>query len=895
MNRSFGNDFSDVKIHVDSDAVQMNQNLGAKAFAHGNDIYFNEGKYSPNSSEGKGLLAHELTHTIQQKNSFSNRIQRDLKPDEPASKYLPNWAEHPSKMTRLSESERKQKIIYYKKLVLISWEKLKALRLSELLMDATNISKNEMSEGTPLQGLSESVPEKFGYLLKINNPKVPGNTEYVTSIGFSLITGTPVIDGDKTNMVTYTVENMAKSGPLTSDAIKSLRGLDDVFKRVLIAHEVAEKANVSIQEVLAIYRREGNLNVPPSHSEISKGIPSGENNAPTKMENIDTTNNVVLLNKVSIDSFGWNVEKIKEYALMTLTVQIGGLDQIGFLATKFKLDAFGNYEYESNGDKKREFDNSKFMNIANLFAKWSNTNWKLAGFDHDTKADAKLRWEEIVKNLKLSVRDGSSSKAYLIAPKNAQKFVTDIMLEVSILHKSYSNPDIIAKKLDKSFSKKWSPATSYMIYHKGTPEAPKVFRSALRAAAKCKSTDRLFMKLKSETSKIKNINSWESIQKWLNDDPERFDLLINFVENAGDKDWAESGGWPAFRKSARWIKTLNMYYGKVFDYSKLVWKDGLKVWNQLIKEHQTNYYNLGELDYQVQQWKSENQELKEFKFEIIEQKETFNIKINHIDHLEREDKNTILNKTPIPPTALFNKIGTNGIIAKYVTRNIPIEGVAKDSNKYFPGMELTLTTSDANSWGVINPLPLKIEGGEVSEESFLLVPNVKEFSELYQQSLSENLNKFYSSKTNSENLVWIKATHNSFEKKDTNGILKGIKVELGKMIFDGTEWKTGVPEMVLFEQNYELDKLGLFEKKLNVNEIDLTEFTKLGISEDFSQLIITVRDKKKKKFKNIEKFNKKMEGRIRKIIKSEPEIGKDFSSMLSLMNNLFKKNIIEIK
>ncbi|MFK7785291.1 MAG: DUF4157 domain-containing protein, partial [Crocinitomicaceae bacterium] len=66
MNEGFGTDFSSVNIHTGSEAVQMSQDLGAQAFTHGNDVYFNQGKYAPSSKEGKHLLAHELTHTIQQ-------------------------------------------------------------------------------------------------------------------------------------------------------------------------------------------------------------------------------------------------------------------------------------------------------------------------------------------------------------------------------------------------------------------------------------------------------------------------------------------------------------------------------------------------------------------------------------------------------------------------------------------------------------------------------------------------------------------------------------------------------------------------------------------------------------------------------------------------------------
>jgi|GEM_PF-4258922 len=62
MEPRFGADFSSVRVHTDSNAVQMNKELGAQAFAHGSDIYYGAGK-SPGKDE---LTAHELTHTVQQ-------------------------------------------------------------------------------------------------------------------------------------------------------------------------------------------------------------------------------------------------------------------------------------------------------------------------------------------------------------------------------------------------------------------------------------------------------------------------------------------------------------------------------------------------------------------------------------------------------------------------------------------------------------------------------------------------------------------------------------------------------------------------------------------------------------------------------------------------------------
>jgi len=75
-----GADFSNVNIHTNDDAHKMNVGLGAKAFTHGQDIYFRKGEYNPESSSGKLLLAHELTHTVQQGKSGTN-VQRQIDVD----------------------------------------------------------------------------------------------------------------------------------------------------------------------------------------------------------------------------------------------------------------------------------------------------------------------------------------------------------------------------------------------------------------------------------------------------------------------------------------------------------------------------------------------------------------------------------------------------------------------------------------------------------------------------------------------------------------------------------------------------------------------------------------------------------------------------------------------
>ncbi len=66
MESRFSADFSGVRVHTNETSVQMNKEIHAQAFTYGNDIYFNSGMYAPSSTAGKTLLAHELTHTIQQ-------------------------------------------------------------------------------------------------------------------------------------------------------------------------------------------------------------------------------------------------------------------------------------------------------------------------------------------------------------------------------------------------------------------------------------------------------------------------------------------------------------------------------------------------------------------------------------------------------------------------------------------------------------------------------------------------------------------------------------------------------------------------------------------------------------------------------------------------------------
>ncbi len=82
MENSFGADFNGVKVHTDIQADSLNRSLQARAFTTGQDVFFRQGEYNPESSRGHELLAHELTHVVQQGGADARR-KTHTNPDSP--------------------------------------------------------------------------------------------------------------------------------------------------------------------------------------------------------------------------------------------------------------------------------------------------------------------------------------------------------------------------------------------------------------------------------------------------------------------------------------------------------------------------------------------------------------------------------------------------------------------------------------------------------------------------------------------------------------------------------------------------------------------------------------------------------------------------------------------
>lgn len=107
----FGRDFTRVRVHTDERAMESARSVSALAYTVGRDVVFGAGQYSPGTTEGAELLAHELTHVVQQ-SSGAERIQRK---DAPTSKSGPTTKAAPAKDAPAAKKAKVKKITVTKK------------------------------------------------------------------------------------------------------------------------------------------------------------------------------------------------------------------------------------------------------------------------------------------------------------------------------------------------------------------------------------------------------------------------------------------------------------------------------------------------------------------------------------------------------------------------------------------------------------------------------------------------------------------------------------------------------------------------------------------------------------------------------------------------------------
>ena len=86
METAFGSDFSAVRVHDDSAAWKLSSSLNARAFTVGTDVYFARDQFRPSANDGERLLAHELTHVVQQQRNAPIDVRGVESPGSPAER-----------------------------------------------------------------------------------------------------------------------------------------------------------------------------------------------------------------------------------------------------------------------------------------------------------------------------------------------------------------------------------------------------------------------------------------------------------------------------------------------------------------------------------------------------------------------------------------------------------------------------------------------------------------------------------------------------------------------------------------------------------------------------------------------------------------------------------------
>lgn len=504
LEEKIGADFSDVNIHTDHNAVQMNKEIGAKAFTHGNDIYFNQGQYNPASDQGKHLIAHELTHVVQQGTGLMRKIQRygDPKSNIPnegvpgtrgSLDYLPERVDLVNHLNTSSPTpaDRKKFITdflntfynYYLKLLATgNWDKAKSIatKATDPLFTAEQQTAPMMDRGS----MRSSHWSDFGKRMSM------GTNE---ANAISIIEARPLDNAEKLlyptlqtmtkgDQATYDslLDTAALTAETTADLVIQMRTVSNVVSRLYAALTVSETTGMDFGMVTALYGQEGNFDMPSSADSLSMNIPTGETAGVTSLNAggnyLDFKGMVLTIPTDSALMTSRPTEaKRKLFAVAQYFNQIGGLDVVN-KQLPLGIDGLAAWSMENRN--------------------YLNTQGGLSpALQSDTLASMKTYWQKQVDNIKETTESFKTSitepspgtpkdTVYRFAPIDPVFLVQSVLTEAALYHKT---KDYFPEKMmgAAGAGMELSPGVSYMMYNLGANRKnqwdKKIFSSSIRA------------------------------------------------------------------------------------------------------------------------------------------------------------------------------------------------------------------------------------------------------------------------------------------------------------------------------------------------------------------------------------------------------------------------------
>ena len=606
LERRFGHDFARVRIHADTEAARLAEAHQAAAFTVGSDIVFGAGQYRPEVAAGRGVLAHELVHVLQQRRApagapagtatrghepdeveartvsdqvlsapaarasvevhapASAPVQRQsIAPAEPAEAFIPGEAELTVKLAAMDVAGRKKFVEDTLADVKAKWQRADAAGLISKLQQVRSAETRMAKSPTqPVAGLPQNQPGAFREGLMLD-----AGGSAATDLGRKLVTGQ------------VSVDSVAATAATAANAVMNLRRLDDVLTRALSAQAAATATGTPLADVLAMYRTEGDLNAPPSTASLAAGRPSGTHDATSSLSTRPDMSHLVMLLDDAVVGASSDSD-IREFALGTWFVQIGGLDEVGKLAAPRDMP----------------------------FMTWSSDNWLAARgitgpasspadvhIIDDARQDALARWTRLKANLDIArPTSAAGTKAVMITPRDPEQMVSTILSEAVMRQRALAKTASLVTGAPKTGAgSALTPGMAYLHYHAGTEQMQEILPSAAIAAAATGGSRYLALrkamqgsldltsmrasmkKIDDNTNKLatplapaqkttlENENTtlradmWTRLQAWLKADNTRIGLLGDFVETADTTLWSS---WQEHRGNLSRYNVLRAYY-----------------------------------------------------------------------------------------------------------------------------------------------------------------------------------------------------------------------------------------------------------------------------------------------------------------------------------------------
>ena len=490
-----------------------------------------------------GLAARQLTNLVLAATpaGVPRQLPAVIKPRAGAAAFLPTRAALKHELTGLRPAARAARIDGWRTVVQAEYDAAAAAgRLALLARAGPAETAQAASPVRPIPGLPHNAPGVYRYRLDLD--ALDG-----VAVGRDILKGV------------MTVTGAARGPQFATQAIAGLRLAHDVLLRIRIGQETAAATGATLAEVLALYRTEGNLGVPPSQASLNAGIPpatfaEASSIGPTAIPDLST--GVWLADPAAfagvMDSAGATDVALAEYFL-----QLAGLDdatRAAQAAGRRFIDVYQGWSY-------RVWQDARVDNIGLAIRRWLDLQ---AAGRWRTLSDASgrnLAWA-------VDIRDPALFTGIVVG--DGVQLLRGRCSDVSLLLGPGPYPAGTATTLP--------PSMRYLIYNLSPPKARLALFSGLVAASRTTGPRwaRLRGALAAPPGVVPRIRSlarldglkddvavtaadrdlWPEVQSWLRQ-PGRLELLTDWLEHAGTSVW---NGWREPRGNvSRYLLCLDYY------------------------------------------------------------------------------------------------------------------------------------------------------------------------------------------------------------------------------------------------------------------------------------------------------------------------------------------------